>query len=252
MLPHACLARVGAIPQVPGTQTPPRQAQTAQTTELIDSDCALFAGQNLTMADIQMRLRPRKFPYRKLVPYETETEQQCLDNLALIVRNIYMCIKGDDLRGVVGTTATTARGLNIWTRELRAWIDIKCDMPLSTRIKLVRLYYNLALCGVDGNPIDKFISMFCILCKDDLFQDTVTPEQLDLDWKLLLTVMKKLAMPQQSSYDGNVSAAFSSLSRLAQMARHFIPASATLEIYQQVLEKVSIRYYAVYVPSTLY
>jgi hypothetical protein len=184
------------------------------------------------------RSRPRTFPYRGVLPYKTETPDEEIDHLNHIIGNLYIAIKGDDLKGVVGNT--TGSSVTHWTRELRSWIELKFDMPLDTRIKLIKLYYSLALAGVDGSAMEKFINMFCLLCKDDKFQDTVQPADLDLDWRTLVLVMRKLAFPQQSSYDGNISKAFSALSRLAQVARHLIDPHVTLTILKEILPHVSI------------
>ncbi|ANB14183.1 hypothetical protein AWJ20_5142 [Sugiyamaella lignohabitans] len=184
------------------------------------------------------RSRPRTFPYISALPYECETQEERLEHLDHIIANLYIAIKGDDLKGIIGNS--TGPAVYHWTKELRSWISLKFDMPLETRIKLIKLYYSLALAGTDGAAMEKFINMFCLLCKDDLFQDTVKPQDLDLDWRTLVVVMRKLAFPQQSSYEGSISKSFSALSRLAQVARHLIKPELTLQILEEILPHVSL------------
>jgi proteasome activator subunit 4 len=185
----------------------------------------------------ELRSRPRTFPYSAILPYKTESEAERLAHLNHIITNLYVAIKGDDLKGLVGTS--TGSAVTHWTRELRGWLELKFDMPMEIRIKLVKLYYSLALAGSDGAATDKFINMFCMLCKDDQFQEIIRPKDLNLDWKTLIRVMKKLAFPGQSVYDGNVSKQFTSLSRLAHAARTLIDPNATIEILKEVLPEVS-------------
>ena len=53
-----------------------------------------------------------------------------------------------------------------WTRELRAWLGLKFDPPRATRVKLVRLYYSMALApGLDPGVAERFSSMFMLLTR---------------------------------------------------------------------------------------
>ena len=53
-----------------------------------------------------------------------------------------------------------------WTRELRGWLSLKFDPIREQRIKLVRLYYELALApGIDPTVSERFASMFMLLTK---------------------------------------------------------------------------------------
>lgn len=182
------------------------------------------------------RLKPRTFPYHEVLPYETESREEVLAHLDHIITNLYAAIKGDDLIGVIGRSVGSATVH--WTRELTSWIELKFDMPMETRITLTRLYFTLALSGVDHPAGEKFVNMFCVLAKDDTFQETVTVDELDLDWKLLVVELKKLVDPQSMTYDGNCIKAFASLSRLAHIARHFIHPNAAMQIMREVLPLV--------------
>jgi proteasome activator subunit 4 len=59
-----------------------------------------------------------------------------------------------------------APGAVHWTREIRGWLSLKFDLPRSTRVKLVNLYYELALApGLDYLVAERFASMFMVLTK---------------------------------------------------------------------------------------
>lgn len=198
--------------------------------------------------------RQKTFKYRQYLPYQTESYQDSLAHLDHIISNLYVSIKGDDLKGVLGNSTATA--LVHWTRELRSWLELKFEMPFDTRVRLVRLYFALSVAGADGNAIDKFVNMFLTLCKDDHFQNTVTPDQLNLDWDLLTTELKKLSFPHYSTYDGSITKAFSALSRLARLAREFIPPEKTASVLEAILpcfaiSKASVSHNALTLLGTL-
>lgn len=185
------------------------------------------------------RLHPRTFPYQRILPYETETRSEVLAHLDHIISNLYVAIKGDDLIGVIGRSVGSATVH--WTKELMSWIELKFDLPMETRITLARLYFSLSLSGIDHPAGEKFVNMFYVLVKDDTFQDTVTADKLNLDWKLLVIELKKLADPQNMSFDGNCVKAFGSLSRLAHIARQYLDPQASMQIMKEVLPLVSVR-----------
>lgn len=100
------------------------------------------------------RYRPRTFPYQRYLPYKHN--DQPLDALAEIVKRLYIAVAAGDF--VPGATH--------WTRELRAWIQLKFDLPREDRIKLVKLYYELALApGMDSSASERFSSMFMTLTR---------------------------------------------------------------------------------------
>lgn len=102
------------------------------------------------------RTRPRTFPYFKYLPYETEEHSEREDNLNTILKHLYIAVSAGDF----------APGAVHWTREIRGWLQLKFDLPRSTRIKLVNLYYELALApGLDYLVAERFASMFMVLTK---------------------------------------------------------------------------------------
>jgi proteasome activator subunit 4 len=102
------------------------------------------------------RYRPRTFPYFQLLPYGVEEESE--RNIALdeILKQLYIAIKAEDIQP----------GAVHWTRELKAWLNLKFEITRELRIKLVHLYYMLSLApGMDWVAADRFESMFRFLLK---------------------------------------------------------------------------------------
>jgi proteasome activator subunit 4 len=111
---------------------------------------------NGTDADKQSRSRERTFPYFDSLPYETEEQSEREDNLNTCLKHLYIAVSAGDF----------APGAVHWTREIRGWLSLKFDVPRSTRVKLVNLYYELALApGLDYLVAERFASMFMALTK---------------------------------------------------------------------------------------
>ena len=107
-------------------------------------------------ADDQNRNRPRTFPYFKYLPYQTEDQAEREDNLNTCLKHLYIAVSAGDF----------TPGAVHWTREIRGWLTLKFDLPRATRIKLVNLYYELALApGLDYLIAERFASMFMVLTK---------------------------------------------------------------------------------------
>ena len=106
--------------------------------------------------DKHSRSRPRTFPYFKYLPYETEDQAEREENLNTCMKHLYIVVSAGDF----------APGAVHWTREIRGWLSLKFDLPRDTRIKLVKLYYELALApGLDYLVAERFASMFMVLTK---------------------------------------------------------------------------------------
>ena len=102
------------------------------------------------------RSRPRTYPYFRYLPYEVESEQERQDNLDEIIQYLYVALEAGDF----------APGAVHWTRELRSWLGLKFDPTKEQRIKLIKLYYELALApGIDMPVLERFSSMFMVLTK---------------------------------------------------------------------------------------
>lgn len=102
------------------------------------------------------RYRPRTFPYFQLLPYGVEEESERNIALEEILKQLYIAIKAEDIQP----------GAVHWTRELKAWLNLKFEITRELRIKLVHLYYMLSLApGMDWVAADRFESMFRFLLK---------------------------------------------------------------------------------------
>ena len=102
------------------------------------------------------RTRPRTFPYFRYLPYSTEDQQERERNLDDCIKNLYVAVSAGDF----------SPGAVHWTREIRGWLSLKFDLPRETRIRLVKLYYELALApGLDYVIAERFASMFMVLTK---------------------------------------------------------------------------------------
>jgi proteasome activator subunit 4 len=102
------------------------------------------------------RNRPRTFPYFSTLPYPVEDDVQRQKNLAEILKHLYIAIQAGDF----------TPGALHWTRELRSWLGLKFDPTKEQRVRLVKLYYELALApGIDPSVAERFASMFMLLTK---------------------------------------------------------------------------------------
>ena len=102
------------------------------------------------------RSRPRTYPYSRYLPYEVESEFKRNEDLNEILKHLYISVEAGDF----------SVGAVHWTRELRNWLGLKFDPTKEQRVKLVRLYYELALSpGIDASAAERFSSMFMVLTK---------------------------------------------------------------------------------------
>lgn len=102
------------------------------------------------------RNRPRTYPYFQYLPYEVEDNSQRQRNFDEILTQLYIAIKAGDF----------SAGAIHWTREMKNWLGLKFDPTKEQRLKMVRLYYELALApGIDVNAAERFSSMFMVLTK---------------------------------------------------------------------------------------
>lgn len=123
---------------------------------LKDADANGAASEDDQDPDKRSRSRPRTFPYFKYLPYHVESQAEREEYLNVCMKHLYMAISAGDF---------APRAVH-WTREIRGWLSLKFDLPRATRIKLVKLYYELALApGLDAVVSDRFASMFMVLTK---------------------------------------------------------------------------------------
>lgn len=104
----------------------------------------------------EKRYRPRTFPYFQLLPYPVEEETERNAALSEILKQLYIALKAEDI----------SPGAVHWTRELKGWLNLKFEITRELRIKLVQMYYMLAVApGMDWVAADRFESMFRFLIK---------------------------------------------------------------------------------------
>ncbi|PRT55566.1 Proteasome activator complex subunit 4 [Wickerhamiella sorbophila] len=180
----------------------------------------------------------KTFPYRKVLPYATEDSESSLRHLKAIVSNLYAAIKGQDLRGVMGLGTGTV--VVHWTRELRSWLKLKHEMPLEIRIKLTKCYYSLALAASDTAMLERFVNIVVLLWKNRVVRSSVAPDQVNLDWRRLLTALKKLTAVHTSPCDGNSSTMHGFLARLCFTIRPLIPAEAVETLLSEIMSVLSV------------
>lgn len=133
------------------------------------------------------RNRPRTYPYFTTLPYEVESDDRRQHDLAEILKYLYIAVEAGDF----------TPGAVHWTRELRSWMSLKFDPTKEQRIKLVKLYYELALApGVEPSVAERFSSMFMMLLKKKHYLKPL--EELTLDWRPLFHELKLFVLPGES------------------------------------------------------
>jgi proteasome activator subunit 4 len=117
---------------------------------------ATSPGHGVNGTDKQKRYRTRTYPYFQHLPYKAEEEAERDAALEEILKQLYIAVKAEDI----------SPGAVHWTRELRGWLNLKFEITRTLRVKLVKLYYMLALApGLDYAAAERFESMFRTLTK---------------------------------------------------------------------------------------
>lgn len=102
------------------------------------------------------RHRPRTYPYHRYLPYDVEDNAERQKNFDEILKQLYVAIEARDF----------SSGALYWTREMKNWLNLKFDATKEQRVKLVRLYYELALApGIEYLAAERFSSMLMVLTK---------------------------------------------------------------------------------------
>ena len=103
-----------------------------------------------------VRYRPRTYPYFRYLPYKVEDDAERQRNFGEILKHLYVAVEAGNF----------SPGAVHWTRELRNWLGLKFDPTKEQRLKMVKLYYELALApGIDVTAAERFSSMFMVLTK---------------------------------------------------------------------------------------
>ncbi|EMD68003.1 hypothetical protein COCSADRAFT_107963 [Bipolaris sorokiniana ND90Pr] len=167
---------------------------------------------NGTVNGADDRRRPRTFPYFEYLPYQTEDQSDREESLNTCLKHLYIAVSAGDF----------APGAVHWTREIRGWLSLKFDLPRSTRVKLVNLYYELALApGLDYLVAERFASMFMVLTKRKHY---LRPGiDLILDWRPLYRELKMFVLPSESggSHPPNVKRNIRTLTKMCTFAQSY-------------------------------
>jgi proteasome activator subunit 4 len=172
------------------------------------------------------RNRPRTFPYFDYLPYETEEHSERLENLDTCLKHLYIAVSAGDF----------APGAVHWTREIRGWLSLKFDLPRSTRVKLVQLYYELALApGLDYLVAERFASMFMVLTKRKHY---LRPgKELTLDWRPLYRELKHFVLPSESggSHPPSVKRNIRTLTKMCTFAQLYFDPQDIPKLFEELL-----------------
>jgi proteasome activator subunit 4 len=176
--------------------------------------------------DADDRRRPRTFPYYEYLPYPTEDQSDREESLNTCLKHLYIAVSAGDF----------APGAVHWTREIRGWLSLKFDLPRATRVKLVNLYYELALApGLDYLVAERFASMFMVLTKRKHY---LKPgRDLILDWRPLYRELKMFVLPSESggSHPPNVKRNIRTLTKMCTFAQLYFDPKDIPAIFEEIL-----------------
>ncbi|KAL8834620.1 MAG: hypothetical protein Q9170_003668 [Blastenia crenularia] len=176
------------------------------------------------------RNRPRTFPYLRYLPYKVEDEAHRQKNFQEIIDHLYVAVEAGDF----------SPGAMHWTRELRNWLGLKFDPTRQQRIRLVKLYYELALApGLDLTASERFSSMFMILTKRKHY---LRPSiDLTLDWRPLFRELKIFVLPSEAGmvHTTNIKRNIRTLTKLCSFAQLYFNPEATSTILEEILPHFS-------------
>ncbi|KAL9019161.1 MAG: hypothetical protein Q9185_003542 [Variospora sp. 1 TL-2023] len=176
------------------------------------------------------RNRPRTFPYFRYLPYEIENEAQRQKNFEDILKHLYIAVEAGDF----------APGALHWTREIRNWMGLKFDPTKEQRIRLVKLFYELALApGLDVTASERFSNMFMVLTKRKHYLRPGV--DLTLDWRPLYRELKVLVLPSEGGmlHTTNVRRNVRTLTKLCTFAQLYFDPEAIPAILEELLPHFS-------------
>ena len=176
-------------------------------------------------AERERRYRPRTYPYFRLLPYPVEAEAERDAALQEILKQLYTALKAEDF----------SPGALHWTRELKGWMGLKFEITRELRIRLVKLYYMLALApGLDNSTAERFLSMFLVLTKKKHY---LKPGQdIILDWRPLWHEIKGLVLPDEcASYQSNRRKSPRHLPRFAMQAALYFDPRERKAMFEEML-----------------
>ncbi|KAG4301750.1 hypothetical protein PCK1_001987 [Pneumocystis canis] len=124
----------------------------------------------------------KTFLYEKVLPYKVESEEEKLENLNRIIKNIYISLKANDFSRAA-----------IFSKELTNWLKLKFNLPCQTRAKLISVYYELCTTqGIAPSFQRRFESLFLSLTKRDTY---FSIHDISLDWRPAFLILKQIMFP---------------------------------------------------------
>jgi proteasome activator subunit 4 len=98
----------------------------------------------------------RTLDISKLLTYPVESQERRINDLDLIIKNLYICVAANDFH----------IGMVHCLRQLNKWLDLKFDMPIQRRFQLAKTVYDIALSpGLVGAPFDVCYETFISLAR---------------------------------------------------------------------------------------
>lgn len=153
-------------------------------------------------------------------------------------------VRSSGIIGKIMPRSATVISLNHWTNELKSFLKMKVDLPLTLRASLAKVYYHLSLSTGQKIENNLFISMFIKLIKkyQDLLKDILV-----LDHKPLLTYLSQFLQDPNPSYSlyhptqNEADKKFLQLyTKLALSANSFFSDDSMREIFDWCLGKYSL------------
>ncbi|KAL8654829.1 MAG: hypothetical protein Q9226_003276 [Calogaya cf. arnoldii] len=176
------------------------------------------------------RNRPRTYPYFRYLPYQVEDEAQRQKNLQDIIDHLYVAVEAGDF----------APGALHWTREIRNWLGLKFDPTKEQRIRLVKLYYELALApGLEATAAERFGSMFMVLTKRKHYLRSNI--DLTLHWKPLYRELKVFVLPSEAGmvHTTNIKRNIRTLTKLCTFAQLYFEPQVIPAMLEEILPRFS-------------
>ena len=172
------------------------------------------------------RNRPRTYPYFTVLPYDVEDEARRQKDLAEVLKHLYIAVQSGDF----------TPGAVHWTRELRSWLSLKFDPTKEQRVKLVKLYYELALApGIDPVVSERFSSMFMLLTKRKHYLRPL--KDLTLDWRPLFREIKIFVIPAESGLiqTTNLKRNIKTMTKICSFAQLYFDPEDTPAMLEEIL-----------------
>ncbi|KAJ3196227.1 hypothetical protein HK101_009690 [Irineochytrium annulatum] len=162
------------------------------------------------------------------LPYDTTTHRDEL--LARIKDGLDLAVAANDF----------SVGALLWTKQIHAFQYLKYDIPLESRLHLIKILFELAVMpNMEAYPAD----VFAALCMKLLRKRHLIPiDSLQLDWRPLWNCLQKVHFPRSRErvLPGALKRNTIAHVTLAQEARRYFSPTATAEILEEFLPDFNV------------